>query len=104
MILPEEEFHNAMLRIYRRAKDECGYNATRFLQMLAELGGMETARRLLSTDEPQIGFTELWEARRLDLTVEALVLQPEWRDLFSSDQLECARSRLIAHGYDPSPA
>lgn len=47
---PEREraFHQAMVRIYQRAKDEVGYNATRFLQMVAEHGGVEAARHLLA--------------------------------------------------------
>ena len=44
----EEEFHSAMEDIYRRAREEAGYNATVFLKMLAEHGGLETARRLIN--------------------------------------------------------
>lgn len=32
------EFNNAMHEIYRKAKDEAGYNATVFLRMLSERG------------------------------------------------------------------
>jgi len=38
-----KEFDMAMMGIYRRAKSEAGYNATRFLQMLQEHRGLETA-------------------------------------------------------------
>ena len=37
-------FDEAMMQIYLRAKKEAGYNATRFHQMLADHGGVETAR------------------------------------------------------------
>ena len=84
-------FDQAMMRIYVQAK-QVGYTANRFHQMLTEHGGVETARRLL----PQMsdGFTELWRRKRLDLTVEALVLQPRWESLFSANELDVARSRL----------
>jgi len=46
----EANFHNEMLNIYKKAKAECHYNATYFLRMVSEVGGLETAKRLLSTD------------------------------------------------------
>ena len=33
------------------------------------------------------GFTELWQRGRLDLPVEALVMQPKWASLFSGIEL-----------------
>lgn len=90
----ESEFHDAMVAIYNSAKRACGYNATRFLQVLSNKGGVQTARDLLSTDEVQYGFTELWECGRLDLTVEAHVLKPEFRELFTEVELRRAYQRL----------
>ena len=37
----ERRFNRAMVAIYETAKRELGYNATRFLQMLSEHGGLE---------------------------------------------------------------
>ncbi len=60
--------------------------------MLVEHGGIETARRLL----PQMseGFATLWQRRRLDLTVEHLILEPRWQDLFNDAERDLARCRL----------
>lgn len=55
----EREFASAMRDIYRGAKLEAGYNATCFLQMLAEFGPIETARRLITATQPSRGFTAL---------------------------------------------
>lgn len=96
----EEQFHQAMIEIYRRAKEECNYVATRFIQMVAEKGGVATAKSLLASPTPQEGFTHLWECGRLDLTVEALVLNPEYSPLFTDQERQEARTRLAAHGYD----
>jgi hypothetical protein len=40
-------FENAMRDVYTRACDEAGYNATYFVRMLSEHGGLATAQRLL---------------------------------------------------------
>ena len=81
-----------MMQIYLAAKNQAGYNATRFFQMLGEHRGVETARRLLP--HMSDGFTQMWQRNRLDLTVEALILQPQWHDLFSDAEREIARRRL----------
>ena len=96
----EQEFHNAMVDIYRRAKTECRYNASRFLHMISEHGGLGTAKRLLVSDEIQYGFTELWLCDRLDLTVEAHTLKPEFQELFTEQERKRARERLRDHGYE----
>lgn len=93
----ERRFHGAMIEIYEKAKRETGYNATRFLQMVSELGGLTAARRLLAAPAVSDGFTSLWERGRLDLTVEALVLSEQYRELFSEDEREGAAARLAAY-------
>lgn len=95
----ELQFHKEMVSIYQTARDECGYNATRFLNMVANDGGLHTAHVLLATDEPSDGFEKLWECGRLDLTVENLVLNPMYRELFSESELEVAKQRLSALGF-----
>jgi hypothetical protein len=93
------EFNAAMNEVYRRAKVEAGYNATVFLSMLAQRGPLETARFLIHTSKPSDGFTALWERHRLDLTVEAHVLQERFQDLFTDDEREICRERLAQYGW-----
>lgn len=95
-----EAFHGAMVDLYKRAKAEAGYNATVFLSMVSDIGGLETARYLLGTSEPSDGYVALWERGRLDLTVEATVLNPRWRELFTEHELATARDRLRAYEFD----
>jgi hypothetical protein len=95
----ENQFHQAMIDIYLAAKCECGYNATYFIQMVESHGGVETAHRLLASDAPQTGFTVLWECGRLDLSVEAQVLKPEYASLFTEQERQIARLRLDDYGH-----
>jgi hypothetical protein len=95
----ERRFHRAMVGIYEIAKRDLGYNATRFLQMLSEQGGLATARQLLWSSTPSEGFTTLWNHQRLDLTVEAHVLMPEFASLFTDADRDQARGRLEAYGW-----
>jgi hypothetical protein len=86
-------FERDMSGIYDAAK-AAGYNATRFLVMIREHGGLETARRLLASSDVSYGFTELWMLGRQDLTVEALVLKPDYEPLFTAEELRRAGDRL----------
>jgi hypothetical protein len=83
-----------------RAKKEAGYNATYYLQMLHQDGGLATAHRLLASNGVSDGFAALWERKRLDLTVENVVLQPEFQVLFTNDELDAARRRLQDYGFE----
>jgi hypothetical protein len=90
----EAQFQRAMLSLYQRTKQEVGYNARHFLRMIVEQGGVAAAKRLVMTDHPSDGFSYLWEHRRLDLTVEALVIAPEFDTLFDADVVAHAKRRL----------
>jgi hypothetical protein len=94
MIALAEKFHQEMLAIYERARNECDYHHHRFLQMVQEDGGLEVAHRLLEEDSVREGLVTLWRKDRLDLTVEALVLKPEYEPLFTEEEISKARKRL----------
>ena len=95
-----DEFHEEMVNIYKKAKKECHYNAKIFLTMVVDYGGLETAKKLLASDAPQYGFEKLWESGRLDLTMEALVLRPQYHSLFTDQELKVAEKRLKDYGYN----
>ncbi len=100
-----QAFDKAMFDIYRRADAEIGYRPTIFLNMLHERGGVSTARFLINAVKPSEGYTRLYEAGRLDLTVEAVVVEnPQWHELFTSDEILRARRRLKDYRYEPKKA
>lgn len=87
-------FHAHMTKLVQRIVKETGYKPTAFVHMLQERGGLAAAQHLLAAPRPSSGFTTLWEMRRLDLTVEAAVLDNTWAGLFDSRELDVARRRL----------
>jgi hypothetical protein len=98
----ELQFDQAMFDVYRRAKDEAGYNAAIFLQMLSDQRGVRTAKTLINSAKPSDGYTALYMRGRLDLTVEALVIEDErWHALFTAEELARSRKRLRDYRYEP---
>jgi hypothetical protein len=97
------DFENAMHQIYVRAKKEAGYNATIFLDMLHKQGGLATAKQLINAPKVSDGYTSLYEKGRLDLTVEAVLIDnPKWHVLFTPEEVARARKRLVEYGYQPA--
>ena len=95
----ETKFNSDMQQIYIRAKKELKYNASRFLQLVSEKGGLQAAKQLISKDGGTYGFEILWKNKRLDLSVEAHVLKPEYASLFNDEEKDMCRRRLNEFGY-----
>jgi hypothetical protein len=97
------DFEEAMVEVYRRALSEVQYKASRFLTMIHDEGGLATAKYLLHAPQVSEGYTALWQRQRLDLTVEAVILNnARWHPLFTSDELDLCRERLRDYGYPVS--
>ena len=96
----EKQFFNDMKVIYLRADQEINYRPTRFPQMLSEKGGVETALILVAKSEVTEGFIKLWKNNRLDLSVEALVVKDDYRELFDNDIRKICADRLREYGYE----
>ncbi len=90
----EEELRSKMIE----AKKTCGYNPTRFNQMLSRYGGVETARRLIANAQkkgnPAEGLSTLWAHRRLDLSMEASVCNSKYAPLFSEAEIRYCKEKL----------
>lgn len=95
----EEVFHDEMLGLYEKAKNECGYHADRFRQEVVETGGLAVARERLSGNAPRNALYKLHKLDRLDICLESLVLRPEFRELFTDKELDKARKCLSSLSY-----
>jgi hypothetical protein len=91
-------FDRAMFAIYDQATS-FGYYPHDFRSMVEKLGGILAAKQLINTTKVSQGFTRLWEENRLDLSVEALAVSPQWRALFSAEEIKRSRQRLKDVGY-----
>jgi hypothetical protein len=96
-----QEFTDFLLAKAREAEAKLRYRPTQFLQMLNSSGGYATAVQLLSSRSISEGFKTLWAKKRLDLTVEALVLESKWGSHFDPVLREVAAKRLREAGYQP---
>lgn len=96
----EDELTAAFIDGYHVAGKEVGYWGRRFLQSVRNNGGLATAQRMLLPRNAgqRKGLDALLEANRPALTVEAIVLQPKFRSLFTAAEIAVAQERLGEYG------
>ena len=87
------------LQLTERLLESCrecerfNYFPNKFRQMMLENGSVATMKSLLK-GPPQDGFLRLLEENRLDLSGEAIILEPQFQVLFTAGELQIARDRL----------
>ena len=96
----EEELTAALIEVYQRAGEEVGYWGHRYRQAILRNGGLSTAKRMMKPRNAgqRAGLDALIEAGRPDLTLEAIILQPKFRGLFTNEELSVAAERLGEYG------
>jgi hypothetical protein len=94
----ERSFDHAAWHATRECKI-LGYHPTYTIRLMTELGTVQAARQMLERSADSDGFTRLFLLDRLDLSIENIALQSEFRDLFSRELRAEARRRLIEVNY-----
>ena len=78
-----------------------GYNPTRLLGMIAQNKSVVTVAKILFANPglTSEGFERLWEIGELNRSVEFVANLPWYRELFTEDELDEARTRLTLHDF-----
>lgn len=79
--------------------DRLGIATARLRKQTGELGALELAHRILTGRRCSDGFSQLQQAGRLDLSVEALAVEGRFGSLFSDQEANEALNRLLEAGY-----
>lgn len=99
----EDEFERDLRASAAEAKRVMRFSGRYFLGMLAADGAYRTTVTLLSKKNSSDGFDELSLAKRLDLSVEAQVVETKWRTYFDPVLVKKAEDLLSKHEYKYSP-
>lgn len=105
----KKEFEKAIYGIYEEAKIKYDYNGIRFLQMIREYDGLNAAQKIIRYSDVEFNefYTKLFIKGNgsqdvFKLTVEALVLDPKWKTLFTDDERKIALVRMNKLNYKPT--
>lgn|SRR5487761_2603555 len=97
---PDPETLKRFRRAINETYDMLEKMGSRDRESLDAFGALGMVRRALKSSAPSAGFTKLWEMGRLHLSVEAVVLRPEFKSIFSEEERAVAAERLSTAGYD----
>jgi hypothetical protein len=95
----DKQFDEAMRKNYEETKSQIRYDDRPLMELLKWNSAHEAARLLLEAPQPSDGFIKLWENGRLDLSVEALVINPTFDAVCGEDLKAKARARLKEYHY-----
>ena len=99
-----EQLKRELRERYISTYNECKkfkYFPRAFLDMVVSNDDIvEITRRLIHKEGGTSGFTTLFENKRMDLSVERIILEPRYRALFALEDLRAAYDRLKEYEYD----
>lgn len=95
----KNKFNEEVLLAIEKMKKEEHYTPTRFIQMLQQAGNNahEVVQRLVIKDV-SLGLEKLWEKGRLELSMEAIMTKPEYKELFSQEIIKICEKKLKQFG------
>ncbi len=96
-------FEAALLQASEAWRLEAGYVWRRLKPMIDRYTAVGAAKRQVVKQGVSPGFQKLKDAGRLDLTIEALVLRPEFALRFTTPERKASRRRLAEHGFGSPP-
>lgn len=98
----EREYEKAvdkMLEEIETLKKVTGnYNPTYFKNMRINIGALRATKILVVKPNQTSGFKRLCTSGLSRITLEALVLRPEFKELFTQEEIEAARFNLRTAG------
>ena len=88
-------------RVQRAIKEmmTLGYKPQAFITMTITEGTVNAVKILINSEKISEGFTKLWELKRLDLSMENIIQENEWHELFTEDERNKAKKRLRDYGF-----
>lgn len=95
----EKRFEEELIKNCEAAQKQCGYNPTRFLQTITKFGAVKTAKEILRKGKESDGFDKLQQAGLISLTMEAMVIDKRYAELFTDDEVNSCYELLCEHGY-----
>ncbi len=99
-----EQLKHDLRERYIETYNECKkfkYFPRAFLDMVVSNDDIiDVTRRLIHKAGGTSGFTTLFENKRMDLSVEKIILESKYRKLFNMEDLQAAYDRLKQFEYD----
>lgn len=95
----EKKFNEELIKKYEAAQKQCECKVIRFLQNITKFGGVKTAKEIIRKNRVSDDFETLQKAGLMSLTMEAMIVDPQYGDLFTDDEVNYCYDILCEYGY-----
>lgn len=95
----EKKFNDELIKKYEMAQKQCECRVTRFLQNVAKFGGVKTAKEIIRKNRTSDEFETLQKANLIHLTMESMVIESQYAELFTDDEVNYCYDILCECGY-----
>jgi len=90
----EKRFENRVQNAIDKMKEEYKYNPTELRRMISEHGTVNAVKRLINNPNLSYGFKKLCMLKALHLSLEAIILENDWKELFTEEERKIAKRKL----------
>ena len=94
-----KDFSAALLAAIGTAQAECGVRQARLQTNAETYGGVSAAKDYIRRNRASDGFEALQKAGRLELSMEALVVAPEYHAQFTDEEVNACFALLCGADY-----
>ena len=94
----EKKLQQEVIKNCEIAEKECGCKMTRFLQTVEKFGIVRTAQEIFRKGRTSDCFERLIEEKRLELTMEAILVKPEYASLCTDEEVDGCYDLLCENG------
>jgi hypothetical protein len=108
----EQEFQDRLLAAVNEVRRRTRHGVAAILQDIQGLGGLQAAKKRLCARghapphqflyQPSSYFLATKRVGRMELSIEALALEPKWQRLFTPGEIDEAAATLSEHGFAPA--
>lgn len=95
----EKQFDEVYVKYCKQAEKACACKLTRMMQQVEKFGGIKTAKEIIRKGRLSDDFEKLAAARQIKLTLEALVVESAYSELFTDDEVNACYEVLCEYGY-----
>ena len=95
----EKQFTQTLIKNCEEAQKTSAYRGIRFIQTIQKFGGVKTAKEIMRKGRLSDEFEVLQKAGLIQLTMEALVVDRRFAELFTDDEVNSCYEVLCEYGY-----
>lgn len=95
----EKKLQQEVIKNCEIVEKEYGCKMTRFIETINRFGVVRTAQEILRKGRTSDCFNKLVEVRQIELTMEAVIVRPQYAELFTDEEVNYCYELLCEKEY-----